>query len=189
MSRPYRYRDSILTLERDKRCPSSRRITRLDMPRLHPRPTLDQNHRKPILRLTPYREVIRKRPVRDPLLRPVDDPFLAVLRLHRRCLQAKDVGASLRLGDGEADELLGLQNFGDDLGFELVGAEVENGWEANDLAAEEAVAVAASATADDLLGDNELQGKSVIETTGASEMSIPRGSSRIPPASQDHSLA
>ena len=112
------------TLERDERRPSSRRITRLDMPRLNPWSTLDQNHREPVLCLAPYREVIRKRPVRDPLLRPVDDPLFAVLRLHRRRLQAKDIRTGLRFGDGKADELLGLEDFRDDFGFELVGAKV-----------------------------------------------------------------
>lgn len=145
-----------LTLERDKRRSCSRRIARLDMPRLHPRPPLNQNHRESILRLTPHREVIRERPIRDPLLRPVDDPLLAILRLNCSSLQPKDVGTGLGLRYGEANKLLGLEDLGNDLGFELVGAEVEDGWEADDFTAEEAVAVAASAAADDLLGDDKL---------------------------------
>ena len=69
---------------------------------------------------------VHLRSVRDPLLRTRDDPVLAIFRLRRGRLQAKDVATRVRLRHRQTDELLPAQDFRDDLRFELRRPKVEH---------------------------------------------------------------
>lgn len=98
--------------------------------------------------------LIRKRAVRDPLLRPVDDPVLPVVRLDGPALQARDVAARERLRDRERDELFAGEDLGEDLGLHRGGAVVEHGREPDYSASLEPVAITARAAATQLLRDD-----------------------------------
>jgi hypothetical protein len=87
------------------------------------------------------------------LLVAVDDPLLAVLAFLGLAPEVAHVRAGKGLADGEADRLLGLKDLGHNLLLERVRPKVENGREANDVAAAEAVAVAAGAAESELLRD------------------------------------
>ena len=63
----------------------------------------------------------------DPLFRPVKDVVRTVLRELRRRLDREDVRTCGGLRDGERDELLSAHDAGNDFGFELLAARVENG--------------------------------------------------------------
>jgi hypothetical protein len=89
----------------------------------------------------------------DTLLVAVDDPLLAVLALLGLAPEVAHVRAGKGLADGEADRLLGLKDLGHNLLLERVRPKVENGREANDVAAAEAVAIAAGAAEGELLRD------------------------------------
>ena len=60
--------------------------------------------------------------------------MLSILGFRRSRLQAEDVATSVRLRDGETDELLRAQHFRHDPRLELGRAEVEHRWQADDTA-------------------------------------------------------
>jgi hypothetical protein len=99
--------------------------------------------------------------VRNPLLIPIHDPELSILRLRRRCAQTHDITTRLCLRDREADVFLAGEDLGDDPRAELVGAEVQNWGKADDGAAIEAVTVPTREAADDFLRDDELEERGV----------------------------
>ena len=96
------------------------------------------------------------RSIRDPLLCTRDDPVLSILRLRRGRLEAKDVGARIRLRHRQANEFLRAQDLRHDTRLQLGRAEVEHGREADDAPRHEAVTIAAGAATGDFLGDDEL---------------------------------
>src|SRR4051812_38107060 len=109
---------------------------------LDSRTPLDENGGQTTFRLTSHSKVIRKGTVGDPLLGTIDNPVLAIFGLGRRAVQAGDVGAGKCFGDGERDEFLGLEDFGDDACLEFIRTKVDDGWETNDHASEETVTIA-----------------------------------------------
>ena len=60
----------------------------------------------------------------NPLLAPIDNPKLPVLRLLSRRLQPEHIAPRVRLRDREADELLARQDLGDDFVLDLLTPEV-----------------------------------------------------------------
>lgn len=108
---PPRHLDIVkLNIRRRRR----RRVARLDRLRLHALSPLDQQHRKPLGRLTPRHEVIAPHAVRDPLLRPVDDVVRSILAELRSRAQARDVRARKSLRDSQADLFLAREDFAAD---------------------------------------------------------------------------
>lgn len=94
--------------------------------------------------------------IRNPFLVSIHNPELAILRLCGSRMQTEHIRARMRLRYSQADELLRRKDLGDDLCLELGRAEVQDGREADDFAAQETISISARAAAHNLLRDDEL---------------------------------
>lgn len=70
----------------------------------------------------------------DPLLSPIDDPVLPILCLLGVGVEAEHVRSSMSLGDGETNEFLSGEDFGEHFPLQFFRAEVHDGRETDDKA-------------------------------------------------------
>jgi hypothetical protein len=82
------------------------------------------------------------------LLGARNHPAIAIS--HRRGLQTTDITSSECFADGQANKLLAGQNLWDNLGLDLVRAEVDDRRETNNTSCKEAINVPAAAAASKL---------------------------------------
>ena len=78
------------------------------------------------------------RAIGDPLLRPVDDPKLAIRRLGRTRAYTRNITPGERLRDSKAQQFLACEDLWNDSGFEFWGPEVDDRWKADKYATKQA---------------------------------------------------
>lgn len=94
--------------------------------------------------------------VGDPFLLTVDNVVLSIWSLDGGGGQTSDIGSSIRLGDGQTDSLLAVDNTWDDTVLDLLGGGLDDWWETNAETSDNVPDETSGSGTGNLIGEDEL---------------------------------